>query len=121
MANILVIDDDAQVRAVLREILEPEGHSVTEAPDGQVGVRICPEKHPELVITNIIMPEKDGLETIRELKRDYPDLKIIAISGCDNGDKKGYLSLAEAYGAAHTFEKPFDPDELRHCVSEMLA
>ena len=120
MARVLVVEDDEQVRIVLREILEPEGHEVLEAPNGEVGTTLYRRDPVDLVTTNIVMPEKDGLELIRELRADFPGVKIIAISGCDPDDGKGYLSLAETYGARCTVPKPFSPDTIRTAVEELL-
>ena len=120
MARVLVVDDDEQVRTVLREILEPEGHEVLEAANGEEGTTLYRRNPVDLVTTNIVMPEKDGLELIRELCADFPGVKIIAISGCDPDDRKGYLSLAETYGAGCTVRKPFSRDTIRSAVAELL-
>ena len=81
MALILIIDDDDQIRRVLRKTLERDGYDVADAPNGKEGIRLYRENPADLVITDIIMPEKEGIETIRELRRDFPEVKIIAISG----------------------------------------
>ena len=120
MARILVIDDDDDVRAVLREILEPLGHDVLEAADGDAGIRLCREEPVDLVTTNIVMPEKDGLETIKELRHGFPDVRIVAISGYDKGDRLGYLSLAEEYGAQRTFTKPFRREDIVEAIQDLL-
>ena len=118
-SRILVIDDDPLIRAALRGILEPAGYRVEEAVNGKEGVdqyRVCPA---DLVITNIVMPEMDGLEVIRELHRIKPGLPLIAISGYDPKDGSGYLALAEEYGALRTFCKPFDRDEVLEAVQDL--
>jgi CheY-like chemotaxis protein len=120
MARVLVVDDDQQVRTVLREILEIEGHEVLEARNGEEGTRLFRRDPVDLVTTNIVMPEKDGLELIRELSADFPGVRIIAISGCDPDDRKGYLSLAETYGASRTVRKPFSRDTIRAAVAELV-
>ena len=120
MARILVIDDDNLVRMALREILEAAGHRVEEASNGKVGVDLYRKVPPDLVITNIVMPEQDGLETIRQLERIKPGLRLIAISGYDPTEEKGYLALAESYGALRTFTKPFDRAEVLGTVEELL-
>lgn len=81
MARILVIEDDEQVRNILCEMLEGVGNDMEDAPDGLEGVQTYKEDPTDLVITDLFMPEKDGVETIRELQRDYPDVKVIAITG----------------------------------------
>ena len=121
VARILVIDDDGDVRTVLREILEAVGHDVLEAANGDAGIRLCHEGPVDLVTTNIVMPEKDGLETIKELRHDFPDVRIVAISGYDKGDRLGYLSLAEEYGAQRTFTKPFRREDIVEAVHDLLT
>jgi YesN/AraC family two-component response regulator len=81
MANILIIDDDQQILNMLSQILKRAGYGVVEALDGKQGLKLYRENPTDLIITDIIMPEKEGLETIMELQRDFPDVKIIAISG----------------------------------------
>ena len=119
-SRILVIDDDPLIRAALRGILEPVGYSVQEAANGREGIDLYRESQADLVITNIVMPEMDGLEVIRELHGVRPGLPLIAISGYDPKDESGYLSLAEEYGALKSFSKPFDRDEVLEAVKEML-
>jgi DNA-binding NtrC family response regulator len=81
VARILVIDDDEQILRTLHQVLEMEGHEVLDAPNGKEGMRIFEEHGADLVVTDIVMPEKEGIETIKELHEGNPDLKIIAISG----------------------------------------
>ena len=121
MAHILIVDDDPMIRIALRQALRSEGHKVTEAPDGQAALVLYRERHPDLIITNIVMPEKDGLETIKELRRDFPDAKIIALTGYEESVAGGHLELAREYGAAHAFTKPFDRDKMVAAVKELLA
>ena len=121
MACILVVDDDELVRLALREALEGAGHQVVEAEDGKQGVDCYKAMQIDLVVTNIVMPEMDGLEEIRRLEEIAPDVKIIVVTGYDPDGEKGYLALAESYGAARTFTKPFDVDEMKAAVAELLA
>ena len=121
MARILVIDDDAPARTALRVVLEVAGHQVAEASDGASGIRLYTESPVDLVITDLMMPDKDGLETIRELREATPDLKIILISGSVGADEMGCLQLAREYGTARTFTKPFDRAEMVTAVKELLA
>jgi len=95
MSRILIIDDDAQILKMLRQILEREKYHVTEASNGKEGLRLYRENPADLVITDIIMPEKEGIEIIIELKRDYPDVKIIAISGGGRINPEDYLDIAK--------------------------
>jgi DNA-binding NtrC family response regulator len=116
-----VIDDDEQVRNMVRQMLEREQHEVIVAEDGSVGVRRFRQDPVDLVITNILMPEKEGLATIRELKADYPHLPIIAMSGGGTTAGMDFLRMAEHFGAARSLKKPLDWTELVDVVSELLA
>jgi CheY-like chemotaxis protein len=120
MASILIIDDDLEILQVYSEILEREGYDVLAASDGREGMRLCRNRHVDLVITDIIMPEKEGLETIIELRRDLPHVKIIAMSGGGQIGAEQYLPLAEKLGAQHTLDKPFTAVELLEAISEVL-
>ena len=121
MAKILIIDDEEQVRLYLRSILEPEGHEVVEAPDGKVGLQLYREEPVDLIITDVFMPEKEGLETIRELRSEYPEVKIIAISGGGRTGNLDFLPLAKTFGALRTLAKPFDRQEMLDAVQEVLG
>ena len=116
MARILIIDDDAQVLAMLKQTLEREGYEVVDAPDGKVGIKLYQEDPADLIITDIIMPEKEGIEMIMELKRDFPDVKIIAISGGGRIDPGEYLHMSEKFGVKRTFAKPVERKELLAAV-----
>ncbi|MCK4486272.1 MAG: response regulator [Desulfobacterales bacterium] len=120
MAKILIIDDEEQVRLYLRKILEPEGHEVEEASDGKVGIRLYREEPADLIIMDIFMPEKEGFETIRELRRDYPDVKIIAISGGGKRVDLEILPMAKRFGALRALAKPFTRQEMLDAVQEVL-
>ena len=120
MARILIIDDDAQLLAMLRQVFEREGYEVVEAPDGKEGLRRYRENPTELIITDLIMPENEGIETIMELRRDFPDVKIIAMSGGGINNPGTYLDLAKKLGAQYTFAKPFEREELLYAVRELL-
>ncbi len=122
MARILVIDDNEDVRAVVLGILESAGHEVVLAPDGARGIELQCKSPAVLVITDILMPEKEGIETIRELKRDFPGLKIIAMSG--GGRLVGasnHLYTAKEMGADVVLRKPFGPDALLESVQQVLG
>ncbi len=120
MACILVVDDDPGIREVLSEALTFHGHEVVVATDGAQGLRVAASTPPDLVITDIVMPEKEGLETIMELRRTWPELKIIAISGGGVAGPQGYLLPAEKLGADRSLAKPFRIDELLRVVDELL-
>ena len=121
MANILVADDEELARFTIREILEAEGHTVVEAKNGVEAIALF-NKHPtDLIITDIIMPDKEGIETIIELKRDHPEVKIIAISGGGRTRNLDFLDLAKRYGADVILAKPFSEDELLGALGEVLG
>ncbi len=122
MKRILVIDDDRQMRQMLRQMLERQGYEVVDAPNGKEGIELCRQFSIDLIITDIIMPEKEGVATIIELRRDFPDVKIIAISGGSRGiDSQSCLSYAKALGVSHRFTKPFDRKELLEAIQELLG
>lgn len=120
MARILVIDDDAEIRLMLSTMLEHKGYEVMDAINGKEGVRLYREDPVDLIITDIMMPEKDGFDTIKELKRDFPDVMIIAISGGGRVGQEVYLHTARMLGVRHTFAKPVEREELLAAVRELL-
>ncbi|MFC1822932.1 response regulator [Thermodesulfobacteriota bacterium] len=120
MARILLIEDDDQMRAMLRLMLERSGYDVAEAADGRVGINLYKASPADLIITDLIMPEKEGIETILALKQDYPELKIIAISGGGQVDPEAYLRMAQKAGALRTLAKPFERDDLLNTIKEVL-
>jgi DNA-binding response OmpR family regulator len=121
MKRILVVDDDETIRTLLTTILEREGFEVSAAADGKEAIRLF-RRHPaDLIITDIIMPEQEGLKTIFDLRRDHPDVSIIAISGGGQYGLGSYLDAAAALGADATFSKPFDRIELVKSVRQLLS
>lgn len=121
MSKILVIDDNSDERKVLKEFLERSGYQVDEAPEGGVGLNLYRAYRHDLVITGIVMPGTEGIETILELVHDFPDVKIIAVSGGGYlGAANNYLKMASILGAKRVFEKPIDLDAVLGAVSEML-
>ena len=121
MHKILVIDDDAFVRETIIQILEDEGYQVITAEDGQRGLAAFRRERPDLVITDIIMPEKEGIQTIMEIRGERPDAKIIAISGGGRIGHTDFLQAARNLGAADIIAKPFDPDDFLSRVGTCLA
>ncbi len=121
MSRILVIDDDVTSRLILREMLEDAGHEIDEAEDGRIGIDLFRENPADLVITDLIMPEKEGIETIFELRQSYPDVKIFAVSGGGTGKSTSYLNAAMKLGALHVFSKPVDPGELLDALEAVLG
>ena len=120
MARILIIDDEALIRDLLKKILEREGYEIVTAAGGEEGIKIHRENPAELIITDLIMPEKERLETIMELRRDFKDVKIIAMSGGGRVDPETYLQMAKTLGAVKTLAKPFDRKELLESIEELL-
>jgi CheY-like chemotaxis protein len=120
MANILVIDDEPYILLMIKKLLEKDGHEVDLAMNGKEGMNMCKHQMPDLLITDIIMPEKEGLETIMELKKSKPGLKIIAISGGGKYQLDGLLDCATHFGASRVFQKPFNQKEFKAAVSELL-
>ena len=118
MARILVIDDAAAVRELLEQMLRLTGHDVVVAANGKEGLDQLRRYPAELVITDLFMPEKEGLETIRELRRDFPNVAIIAMSG--EPGMPSLLGIAKRFGALKTIEKPFDRTEMMTAVEEAL-
>ncbi len=119
--QILVIDDEQSIRSLLRQVFERQGYQVLVAPNGDVGVQQFKENHVDLVILDLIMPEKDGIETIRELKSLDADIKIIAISGGGIIKPELYLKLARRFGAIYSFQKPINNDEITTFVKTLFA
>ena len=118
MARILVIDDAEAVRELLEQMLRLTGHDVVLAANGKEGIDQLRQAPVELVITDLFMPEKEGLETIRELRRDFPNIGIIAMSG--EPGMPSLLGIAKRFGALKTIEKPFDRAEMMAAVDEVL-
>ncbi len=121
MATILIIDDDDLMRASLRAMLESAGHRIVEAPNGRVGVRLAKETHLDLVMSDIIMPGKDGVTTIGEIHQQFPDLKIIAMSSAEPGDPLADLEIAWVYGASKSLQKPIKREVLLAAVEELIG
>jgi CheY-like chemotaxis protein len=119
MSRILVIDDDQQIRELIREILERASHSVFEADNGVAGLQKMAEETVDIVVTDIIMPDKDGLETITELRKSYPEVRIIAISGGGRRVNRDYLPTAQAFGADLVLYKPFRPQDVMDAIDEV--
>ncbi len=123
MARILLIDDETPIRHALRRTLSKAGHTVIEAPNGQIGLDLFHQHAPDLVLTDLLMPERDGIETIRALRQVDPYVRIIAMSGggCWEAMRDMALTVATFCGAARTLAKPFTPQELLGAVSAVLS
>ncbi|TVP42456.1 MAG: response regulator [Gemmatimonadales bacterium] len=122
MAKILIIDDDPALRGTMRKILERSGHDVSEAGDGDAGLRQVAAEAPDLVITDLLMPEKEGIETIQELTEHFPDVRILAVSGAGGTEEEeGPLMDAKLFGAHAVLPKPFSVQVLTDTVAQLLG
>ena len=121
MARILVIDDNDMVRDILSELLEEEGHTVRTATEGRGGLALLADFMADIVITDILMPGQEGIETIQELRANNPETKIVAISGGGTRYGLSFLDMAEKLGAHATLSKPIDAKELAALVDRLLC
>jgi DNA-binding NtrC family response regulator len=121
MQRILIIDDDHHILLMIKKMLERAGYEVDLASNGNEGLELFKRIQADLVITDIIMPEKEGLETIREMKRIRPDLKIIAMSGGGKISADNYLETAKIFGASRVLEKPFSQKTMVMAVIDLLG
>jgi len=120
MSHILVIDDDAHIRELITIMLESEGHTVVLAEDGLIGLQMLEDNTFNLIITDIIMPNQEGIETIVQIKSRNPDIKILAISGGGRIGSTDYLTLAENFGVDKTLSKPFYHKDFIDCIKDLL-
>jgi CheY-like chemotaxis protein len=122
MAHILILDDEADIRFILKTFFTNEGHTIDTATDGKAGLRLVELHHYDLVITDIVMPEMDGLEVISTIRRKFPDMRIIAMSGgTAKLDKDLLLTTAKLMRAGTVIDKPLDMTVLKAAVNEALA
>ena len=121
MSRILVVDDDPEIRSTLKKLLEMKGHQVVLAADGRAAETALTGDSFDLMVTDIVMPDQDGLEVIRITRAAHPDMPIIAISGGGRLRTGNYLRLATAMGAAAALEKPFDFEEFLNAVNATLT
>ena len=117
MAKILVIDDDSRIRRLVAQILVRENHHVIEAADGKKGIDQFAAHRPDVVVTDLLMPVQEGIETIRELRRIAPSLRIVAMSGGGTDHNLMFLGMAKALGADAVLAKPFRADELIRAIA----
>ncbi len=120
MQSILVIDDEEHLREAMRFTLEEEGYAVVDAENGRAGIDIYRQSPTDLIITDIIMPDYEGMETILAFKREFPESRIIAMSGREQSGPVSFLSMAQKLGAGQTLNKPFRRAELLSAVREVL-
>ncbi len=119
--TILVIDDSAPMRDVIREALESAGYEVLDAPDGAYGASYMSVHPADLVIVDLFMPRMDGVETIREIRREFPEVPIITISGAESRGMKALLEVARKLGSEVEFSKPFPMEDLVAAVDRLLG
>jgi CheY-like chemotaxis protein len=117
MSRVLVVDDEEQFRKLARRLLEAEGHEVIEASSGQEGIDQFRAVSPDIVVTDIVMPGKSGIDAIEQIREENPSVRIIAISGSGGIAAAGYLNTARKAGANETLAKPFRADEFLAAVS----
>ncbi len=118
MATVLIVDDSKTTREYITMILKEEGYRTLEAKDGNVCLEVLKEEEPTLVIMDIVMPEKEGIETIIILKKQYPNIPVLAVSGAALSDS--YLNNAKRLGADLTLNKPFTKEELLVAINKVL-
>jgi len=121
MAKILIIEDETPFRTILIRILQEKGHEVVDVPDGSQALRLCQEHAIDLVLTDLIMPNKEGIETIIEVHKAFPSLPIIAMSGGGRSGPHDLLYAAATLGACATISKPFHVHQLLTLLETHLA
>ena len=120
MAKIVLIDDDPTIQKSVARFLTAEGHEVAVAGNGIAGLKLLAENLPDLVITDIMMPEMDGLEILLNIRKQYTGLPVIAISGGMRALPINFLKQAKMFGARYVFEKPVPLDVLLNAVNDLL-
>lgn len=121
MSRLLLVDDDDSLRTLLRINLVRLGHKVQEARNGREAMALFEQEPPDLVLTDLVMPEQEGVQMIGEIRRKHPGAKIIAMSGGGRANAGGYLRIAKAMGADRVLAKPFSNDELVATLTELLG
>ena len=119
--RILLIDDDQTIQKVFSRFLMAQGYEVQQAENGKIGMQMMHESRPDLIITDILMPEMDGLEILMQIRKTHDDIPIIAISGGMRSLPINFLEQAKLFGARYVFEKPVPLDVLKKAVEDLLA
>ena len=120
MIKILIVDDEVQIRESLKIFLERNGYTISVAADGAEALNIISSETFNLVVMDIIMPEKDGVELLVEIRKDYKNLPVIAMTGGGRIGKQNYLQMAKALGASAVLTKPYDLDDFLMVINELL-
>src|SRR5688572_8539872 len=118
--SILVVDDEPELRDLIGRVLVDAGHRVTCAENGEQASRLISGERFDVVLTDVIMPEKDGMQVITELRRKHPEVRIVAMSGGGHVSREQYLKIAKGLGAHALLQKPFSNDELMQVVESVL-
>jgi DNA-binding NtrC family response regulator len=118
---VCVIDDDASVRNTVCMMLDRAGYETVQASDGEIGMKLVAERNPSVVVTDLIMPNQEGIETIQLLKERFPKLPVLAISGSFNAGTVDYLELARCMGANEVLAKPFKSAQLLEKIEALFA
>src|SRR3954447_13159897 len=121
MALVLVIDDDPGMRTMIERVVRTARHEVITASDGNQGLALCLARKPDIVITDIIMPDREGIETIREMRAAQPGLRIIAVSGAPTLNGVSFLEIAKQFGADAALQKPFRAADLVGTLSAVTS
>lgn len=120
MALILIVDDNQALRAVLKQALEAAGHVAAQAGSGRAAIQLIRLQRPDLVLTDLMMPEQDGLEVIMMIQKEFPEIPVIAMSGGTRNSSL-YLDMAKKLGARQILAKPFMPDQLFAAIKDALG
>jgi CheY-like chemotaxis protein len=121
MAKVLIIDDDTAVRDALKAVVETAGHEVALAVNGLEGLKALGQFRADVVVTDLLMPVKEGIETIKEMRRKWPDLPVVAISGGGMRGNLNFLEFAQTFGANRVLAKPLEPDVLLQAIRELVS
>jgi CheY-like chemotaxis protein len=119
--RILLVEDDADLRNTLACVLTQSGYEVAEAPNGRLALQHMEQQPAEIVVTDMLMPEMEGVETIMAIRRTYPSVKVIAISGGGINSGESYLAIARVLGTHKILSKPFVPLELLEAIRELIG
>ncbi len=121
MKKILIIDDEEAIRQMVKRLVEKAGYTAELASNGEEGIMMIEEASFDLVITDIIMPRKEGIEIITAIRKDYPEIRVIAMSGGGRFTPEGYLRSAKILGADRVFTKPFNHREMMEAIDELIG